>query len=225
MAVWVLIGLHGLCLSIAIYQRVHLGLHCHVELFSRGETADGKTGGTHVVKDLLITNWCATFGKMLYRLLRLLFRILCCYCMRRKINGQLENRCATFVSRRCFNCYDPIYQCLVRCCSKKAKKTREFATMTEAHGLYLYPYRQGMQESSLLGGRNSKATASNEPQRLPFMSRDGSTAGSWETTPQVRARVVGEGEKGADPSDGSFRSVYAGAKWDFSLELLRDMWK
>ena len=68
---------------------------------------------------------------------------------------------------------------------------------TEA-GLYLYPYRQDMQEPNLLGGRNAKNTATS-PMRLPWMSRDGSLATSWETTPQARAAVAeggGDIEKG-----------------------------
>ena len=70
---------------------------------------------------------------------------------------------------------------------------------TEVQGLYLYPYRQDMQEPNLLGGRNAKNTATTGPMRLPWMSRDGSLATSWETTPQARAAVAeggGDIEKG-----------------------------
>jgi hypothetical protein len=175
-AVWVLIGLHGLCLIIAILQRVHLGIHWHVELFAgeKTRTVDGQ-----------VDNWCATIG-----------RTLCCCC------------------------WGPISRCLICCCSsgrpgEEAKETASIATMTEAHGLYLYPDWQDMQESSMRSGRNCKATALSEPQRLPFMSRDGSFAGSWETTPQARARVVGERENGA----GALGSMYACAQWGISREI------
>jgi hypothetical protein len=47
-------------------------------------------------------------------------------------------------------------------------ETLDASTMTDSRGLYLYMYRQAMQEGSLLGGRNSIATATSEPRRLDF---------------------------------------------------------
>ena len=65
-------------------------------------------------------------------------------------------------------------------------ETADAGTMTDARGLYLYMYRQAMQEGSLLGGRNSMATATSEP--AAWMTHaDESMALSWETTPAARA--------------------------------------
>ena len=105
-------------------------------------------------------------------------------------------------------------------------ETLDASTMTDSRGLYLYMYRQAMQEGSLLGGRNSIATATSEPRRLDFAHSDASLAPSWETTPLARAPPTGAVDAGTDPDEPAAGAIPEGggvdgrprAKWGFSSD-------
>ena len=105
------------------------------------------------------------------------------------------------------------------------------STMTESRGLYLYRYRQAMQEASLLGGRNAASTATSEPRRLPFLTTDEGLTSSWGTTPSVRPPAAthshdaaddGAGVGGADGAAGTKDTRAAGsaaASWGHSSDV------
>ena len=188
--------LHLLCLLYFILRNCTLGIKVHFGVFNA-------SGSEVVHKDYSCGN--------------VIGRLLCC-CLwplvrRRLAAAKAQRKAAREMRRSTFS-------------SVHGPLTSDAGTMTDARGLYLYMYRQGMQEGSLLGGRNSMATATSEPKRLPFASGDASLAPTWETTPLARAplAVVATGTSMDDEegdlaaggaADGQLR---ARAHWGFSTD-------
>ena len=202
MSIYALAGLHGLCLLVAIYMNLHLGIKCHVEV-SRGDkeivNATRAAGNTSKIKEekeeARDKDDLTVGGKARPSLPARICSVLCC-------------------------CMMPLLRLFCggsRSADDAPGALSDAETMTEdSKGLYLYQHRQDMQEGSLLGGRNSKETASAEAQRLPFMTKDRSLASSWEVTPNARARTAG-GDDSDD--DGGGVGTDARAMFGFSTEM------